>query len=131
MNFIYLIFINKILIKKMKISISLYIFILSFSKIYSNTIFPSPPSEQVKKCIEHQYPSASNCTSVPTSDSQYSCCYVTGAGLKKCGYLENTEYGISKYENIYSDYDDVSIECKADYVKNIFFISFLFLILFI
>ena len=115
----------------MKNSISLYILILLFAKMNLNTIFPSVPSEQETLCVKNKYPSLSNCTSIQASDSQYICCYVTGVGLKKCGYLENTEYGIEKYKNIYSDFDDLKVECKANYIKNIIFLYFLFLSLFI
>ena len=111
----------------MKNSIFLYILILSFSKMNLNTIFPSVPSKQEEKCKENTNPSLSSCTKIPASDSQYKCCYVTGVGLNKCGYLENTEYGIEKFENIYSDFEDVKIECKAYHMKNMFFIYFLFL----
>ena len=115
----------------MKNSISLYILILSFSKMNFNTIFPSVPSEQEKLCKENKYPSLSNCTKIQASDSQYKCCFVTGVGLKKCGYLENTEYGIEKFGNIYSDFEDVSIECNDNHIKNVIFIFFLSLCLFI
>ena len=96
-----------------------------------NTIFPSVPSEQEKLCKQNKNPSLSSCTKIQASDSQYKCCFVTGVGLNKCGYLENTEYGIEKFENIYSDFEDVSIECEAYHIKNIKFICFLFLYLLI
>ena len=116
----------------MKNLISLYILILSFNKMNFNAIFPSTqPTKEETACINNRNPSMESCTSMATSDSQYTCCYVKGVGLSRCCYIEDTEFGIEAYENVYSDYDDVTIECKGNYLRNILFLFFLFFILYI
>ena len=115
----------------MKNIISLYILILSFSLINLNIIFPSEPSEKETECREQKNPTLKNCIAIRPEDTQFRCCYVTGKGLSKCGFLENTEYGIKKFKHIYSDYDDVKIECGAEYLINIIVLFFLFFCLII
>ena len=115
----------------MKYLISLYLFFLSFHKIYLNTIFPSIRTPQELECINNKSPSLKDCTSIAASDSQYSCCYVKGVGLEKCGYLENTEYGIKKFKHIYSDYEDVEIECGANHINKLIVLLYLFFFIYI
>ena len=115
----------------MTIHVSLYILILSFSKMNLNIIFPSEPSEKETECRKQENPTLKICTSIHPEDSQFKCCYVTGKGLNKCGFLENTEYGIKKFKHIYSDYDDISIECGAEHLINIIVLCFLFFCLII
>ena len=115
----------------MKNIISLFIFLLSFSKINLNAIFPTIPSYQELNCTKKENPSLESCTSMETSDDQYTCCFVHGVGLSKCGYVENTQFGIKAYKHIYSEIDDLSIECKANYLRSIFISFFLILIVYI
>ena len=115
----------------MKNLISLYILILSFNKMNLNAIFPTVPTKEETACVNNKNPSKETCTSMETSDSQYICCYVKGAGLSKCCYIEDTEFGINAYKSIYSDYDDVTIECEGNYLRNIWILFFLYFILYI
>ena len=115
----------------MKNLIYFYILILTFSQMNLNIIFPSEPSEKETECKEQENPSLKNCNSIRPEDTQFRCCYVSGKGLSKCGFLENTEYGIKIFKHIYSDYDDVKIECGDEYFINIIIFCFLFFCLII
>ena len=113
----------------MKYILSLFILILSFSKMNMNAIFPTVPSAEELNCTRVANPqSKEDCTSKPTSDTQYACCLVKGVGLNKCVYAEDTEFGIKSYKHIYSEVDDFTIQCGANHLKNIFVLFFLLII---
>ena len=115
----------------MKTLISFYLIILSFLYINSNAIFPSEQSQQELDCINNNVPTLENCISTETADPQYICCFVEGVGVQKCGYIENTEFGLKAYKHIYSGVDNFNIKCEGNFINNIFFSLFLILSLYI
>ena len=122
--------------KKLKFNFLLFI-IISIIKINSHSIFPGPKTEQEKQCINVTNPGQSECTAIQGADKQESCCYITyadretGDKFSKCGYLENTEFGIAIYKNLYADYKEVKIICKSNYIKSILLINFFIILLLI
>ena len=117
--------------------IFLFSLILIFIKVNSHTIFPGPKSPQEISCNSKTNPSLEVCKSVEAADKQEACCLITYKNeetdeeFSKCGYLENTEYGISVYKHIYGAYKQVKILCDSNYfrrlISNSFFIIFLFI----
>ena len=106
-------------------------------QINSHTIFPGPKSEQEKACNKKSNPSVETCRAVEAADNQEACCLVTytnketGEKYQKCGYLENTEYGIKVFKNIYAEYKEVKIQCKSNYIEGFLLINLFIILLFI
>ena len=115
----------------MKTFFSLYLFLFFFIHINSNAIFPSAPSQQELDCNENLDPSQESCVKMPTSDTQYTCCFVEGSGVKQCAYIENTEFGIKAYKHIYSNIDNLKIKCGGNYLRNILSLYLLILVLYL
>lgn len=108
---------------KISLNIQLMIFIIFILKIDTNTIFPGPKSSQEQACINQKSPSVEKCRAVEKAHNQDACCYITytnenGQNVMKCGYLENTEFGIKVYKNIYYAYKDIKIQCNSNYIRN-------------
>jgi len=112
--------------------------ILIIIKINSHTIFPGPKSAQQIACEKVTSPSLERCTKIEAADKQESCCFVTykdkdkesGKEYSKCGYLENTQFGIKVYKHIYGGYREVKVNCKSNYITR-FLLSFFIIFLFI
>ena len=106
-------------------------------QINTHTIFPGPKSEQEKACDQKANPTAEGCIAIKGADSQESCCFVTytdkvtGEKYQKCGYLENTEYGIKVFKNIYAEYKELKIQCKSNYIEGFLLINLFIILLFI
>ncbi len=119
-------------------NIFFFTIILIIVKIYCNTIFPYPKSDQQVACESVRSPSLQTCTAVVAADKQESCCFVTykdkdknsEAEYMRCGYLENTQFGIKVYKNLFGGYREVKVNCKSNYITGLllsFFIIFLFI----
>ena len=122
----------------MKKIIFLLSIILIIIKINSHTIFPGPKSSQQEACEKISSPSLQSCTAIEGADKQESCCFVTykdkdkesDAEYSRCGYLENTQFGIKVYKNIFGGYREVKVDCKSNYVAGLL-LSFFIILLFI
>ena len=99
-------------------------------KIKSNVIFPGPKSDEEKACINVKSPSVEGCRKIRAAHRQDACCLITWKGGYKCGYLENTEFGLKIYKHLMDNYDDVEIKCQSSYLKGFKFIFFSLLLLF-
>ena len=104
----------------------LYIFLLFIPIIFSIGIFPSERTEKELMCINTEKPSFKDCTSIKAEDEQFSCCFIKDGQFEKCVFIENTEFGIETVKHIYSDYEDLSVECKSQRI-DILFILYIFL----
>ena len=116
------------------VNLSFIIFFLlsvNIIKIKPNVIFPGPKSEQETACISVSNPSVENCRKIQTAHRQDSCCLITYSGGQKCGYLENTEFGIDVYKHLMDNYNDVEIKCHSFLIKSIKFIGLSLILLFI
>ena len=122
----------------MRKNIFLLTIILIIIKINSHTIFPGPKSAQQTACESVRSPSLETCTAVEAADKQESCCFVTYKDLDKtsdkeymrCGYLENTQFGIKVYKHIFGGYREVKVNCKSNYLTGLL-LSFIFIFLLI
>ena len=110
---------------------------LSIIEIKTHSIFSVNKSEQEKRCEKVANAGEAECQAVEPADSQESCCLVTykdkktGESFKKCGYMENTEYGIRIYKHLYAQYKEVKILCGENYIGKFLLISFYFILLFL
>ena len=122
--------------KKLKFNFLIFIKI-SIIKINSHSIFPGNKTEQEKQCIAIANPGLLECTAIQGDNKQESCCYVTyedketGEKYQKCGYLENTEFGIAIFKNLYANYKQVKIQCKSNYIEAILLINLYIILLLI
>ena len=113
----------------------LFLYITFIAIINSHTLFPGPKSTQEKMCLNRTNPSKEVCTAIEAANEQDACCFVsykneeTGEKFSHCGYLENTEYGIKIYKHIYSEYKEIQIDCKTNYIRK--FILLYFCIIFL
>ena len=121
--------------KKYFLNILFIIITFFVIKIDSSTLFPGPKTIQQEACENEVEPSKEKCRSLETSNSQDACCYVTyktsNGTVQRCGYLENTEFGIKIYKHIFAGYKDIKINCENKYIKNYKLISFFIIFLFI
>ena len=115
----------------MKIVLFIYIFLSIVQIIISNAIFPSVKSEQEINCLKNTIYNLKSCTDIKATESQYRCCFLKGKNFEKCGYVENTEFGIKAYGHIYSDIEDLNIECKSNKIKAFFFLYIFLFILYL
>ena len=118
------------------LNLILLIIVILITKIDSNTIFPGPKSTQEQLCLNETEPSVEKCRTIATAHKQDACCYVTYKNknrtvINKCGYLENTEFGIKVYKNIYNGYRSLKILCETNYIKKNILVSFLIFFLFL
>ena len=122
----------------MRKNIFFFTIIVIIIKINSHTIFPGPKSTQQQACEKVRSPSLQACTAIEAADKQESCCFVTYKDKDKsneeeymrCGYLENTQFGIKVYKHLFGGYREVKVNCKSNYITGLllsFFIIFLFL----
>ena len=117
--------------------IIIIIIIAIIEEISSHTLFPGVKSFQEQTCLNVTSPSkVDDCTSIKAENEQDACCFVTyknessGEDIFRCGFLENTEYGIRLYKRMYAGYKNVKIMCESRYGKNfILFISLLFFLI--
>ena len=123
---------------KIKFFVTFITISLSIITINSHSIFPGEKSEQEKACIKIKNPSVQECKSVEPADEQEACCYVTYSDketaetFEHCGYMENTEFGITVYKHLYAGYKEIKILCGSNYYVGRFlligfYIIFLFL----
>ena len=122
--------------KKYFLNLLFIIIAILITKIESGAIFPGPKSYQEQLCVNETNPSVEKCRSIEKAHQQDACCYVTykdrnNTIVTKCGYLENTEFGIKVYKNIYNGYGGLKILCEIYYIKNNILFSFLIIFLFI
>ena len=117
--------------------IFLFSLFLIFINVNSHTIFPNPKSNQEKICNNRTNPSLEVCKSIEPADKQEACCFITYKDketeeeFSRCGYLENTEYGIKVYKHIWAQYKQIKVLCESYYNGRFISISLLIIFLFI
>ena len=121
---------------KTKLILNIIIITTIIEEINSHTLFPGVKSFQEQACLNVTSPSnAGACTSIIAENPQDSCCYITykdeslDQEISRCGFLENTEYGIRLYKRIYAGYKNVKIQCESRFERN--FILFIFILFFL
>ena len=112
------------------------VIITIIEEISSHTLFPGVKSFQEQTCLNVTSPTNPEaCTSIIAENQQDSCCYITykneslDSEISRCGFLENTEYGIRLYKRIFAGYKNVKILCESSLERN--FILFIFILFFL
>ena len=89
--------------------------------------------------LQGEVASKENCNGIYVGyNEQYdSCCFITYKDketeeeFSRCGYLENTEYGIKVYKHIWAQYKQIKVLCESYYNGRFISISLLIIFLFI
>ena len=111
--------------------------IIIIEELNSHTLFPGHKTHQELECLNVTMPSVDDCTKIKAENNQDACCLITyknessGEPISRCGFLENTEYGIKLYKHIFAGYKNIKILCNSKFRRNFILLSFILFLLII
>ena len=111
--------------------------IIIIEELNSHTLFPGYKTHKELECLNVTLPSVEACTGIKAENNQDACCLITyknesdGEDIRRCGFLENTEYGIKLYKHIFAGYKNIKILCNSKFRRNFILFSFILFLLII